>query len=206
MRRVALFCTLLFLCTAIQVSADDRALFNLKGPVKKATFHTQLSFLGFPATDGMVREFTPAGEYIGFIRPEEGTVKVARDKNTVTAITETTEGTCKQVWELISYQPDRIRKYKETAASGTEYVFTLTYDNGHPFTENVQIRSAEGEEYTGDAVYKTTATDKHGNWTERKARIGNSIEMETCVIEYYTPEEIAAYTRKTQEVQETTIQ
>ena len=62
--------------------ADDRVLFNLKGPVKTATFDTVLSYQSFPANKSVTRSFSEDGTLLP--NDELGVMTVTRDEEQVT--------------------------------------------------------------------------------------------------------------------------
>lgn len=163
-------------------------MFNLSGPVKKAVFVTNVSFLGFPEKEKVV-EFSESGipeELLG-----DGIEIVDRsDEKFVVK-----DGDKTHTWLFVGIGDEvRVKKYlcesPEMNAS-----FFLAYAGKDVSQEQFQgVVPATGDKFESVVDYTVLDRDKYGNWTRRKAKISGSKEVnavESCLITYYTPEEIA---------------
>ncbi|MBQ7869096.1 MAG: TonB family protein [Prevotella sp.] len=179
---------LLSVVAATCVWADDRRLFNLKGPVKKATFVTTMSFLGYPEKERTV-EFSPDGTLQEFLQNKE---RVTRRDDRVIATSD--DGTSERTW-MINDEGLVWSFQVETSAASFSFSPLYSYPPKRQMTAEIfnGKLSSDGSEYTSQVAYEVLDTDSHGNWTRRKARIKGSKEMtvvESCVITYYDMETV----------------
>lgn len=179
---------LLSVVAATFVWADDRRLFNLKGPVKKATFVTTMSFLGYPEKERTV-EFSPDGTLQEFLQNKE---RVTRRDDRVIATSD--DGTSERTWMI---NDEGLVWSFQVETSATSFSFSPLYSYPPKRQMTAEIfngkLSSDGSEYTSQVAYEVLDTDSHGNWTRRKARIKGSKEMtvvESCVITYYDMETV----------------
>lgn len=174
-------------------------LFNLNGPVKRATFVTNVSFLGFPE-DERTLEFTPGGLLLEF--EENGTQYSTSAGNTIVKNLKNGDVIRERRW--FNGKKDLVERFT-SAAPDMLYLSEPTYaPNGDMTGEDITIHVG-GDEYESKARYTVLEKDSYGNWTKRKATIQgfkavNSIE--TCRIEYYTPQEIEEYNQKVRALNE----
>lgn len=182
-----LFVCLIGFAVALFSNADDRTLFGLRGPVKRAVFSVGFSYLSYPEGVSGIREFTPDGEYVYFSNPGTDQVNVVRDGNTVTA-TISHWGEVKVLkWEMRKVgEREYLSKFTCDEADVT-YVYSILYDKGHQFYESIKNNWKDGRDANyAEAVFKILETDKYGNWIKRKAIYNNIVsEIETCKLEYY---------------------
>lgn len=169
------------------IYADDRQLFGLKGPVKRADYSIGFTYLSYPENQSAVREFTPSGEYVYFTNPGTDDVKIEREEDKVRATIRHWGDITEMQWELTKgYVTNFKCKDKES-----EYTHYIDYENGFEFSEGIVGFHEDGRRSDAVAVFKVLEKDKHGNWTKRKAVYNRSlVKIETCELEYYTPEEI----------------
>ncbi len=188
---------LIILLSTISVSADDRALFGLRGPVKSATFSTRLSYIGFVEELSDVFEFSPEGEWQYFSnnekKRESDDVKIYRKDGEIIATVRKFGDyqTEKIIWEMTNIRGDEYVSTFTLEEPDIKHVYYLTYDNGNLFCESARH---EGKDWIKpnctEVVYKVLEHDKYGNWIKRKAVYNRSdAGIETCKIEYY-PEEM----------------
>lgn len=162
--------------------ADDRVLFNLKGPVKTATFDTVLSYQSFPANKPVTRSFSEDGTLL----PNDalGVMTVTRYEEQVTFKYESWEGNHQETFFITP--EGKTRSFKGINEEG-EFKYYLSYDNGDIYREGIVVTNPSGQRRDTEGVYKVIQRDKYGNWTRRKAIInrGHYSRIETCTITYY---------------------
>ncbi len=178
---------LIIALTGIIANADDRMLFGLKGPVKRAEYSIGFSHLSYPEGESNLREFTPDGDYIYFKDSGTDQVELIREKDKVTAKISHWGDLKTLTWETISFTDKTYVTSFTSDEDDVKIVYYLIYDNGNLLSESIRNEWKDGRDNTySEIVYKVLEKDKYGNWTKRKAVFNRMYsEIETCKLEYY---------------------